>query len=186
MRVVWYIAKKDLMQAFTDRGALLILIAVPLVFIAVIGFALGNICGTGSSQITMTVALDNKDSGFVGTAVSQALHINTAGLIITVNTYGTSDEVQQQVKDGNVIAGVVVPAGATNTLTTAAQNNTPTGNLVQFYSARQHRSARADRPESCDRPRQSTGHSAICWGCRGEPGGASLPSAGQHLRPSDD
>ncbi len=134
MRVVWYIAKKDLMQALTDRGALLILIAVPLVLIAVIGFALGNIFGTGSSQITMTVALDNKDSGFVGTAVSQSLHINVSQLVITLKTYSTSDEVQQQVKNGDAIAGVVVPAGATDKLTTSAQNNTPTGNLVQFYS----------------------------------------------------
>ena len=134
MRVVWYIAKKDLMQALTDRGALLILIAVPLVLIAVIGFALGNIFGTGSSQITMTVALDNKDSGFVGTAVSQSLHINVSQFVITVKTYSTSDEVQQEVKNGDAIAGVVVPAGATDKLTTSAQNNTPTGNLVQFYS----------------------------------------------------
>ncbi|HEY7358406.1 MAG TPA: ABC transporter permease [Ktedonobacterales bacterium] len=134
MKVIWYVAKKDLVQAITDRGSLLLLLAVPLVLIAVIGFALGNIFGSGSAQISMTVALDNQDSGYVGTAVSQALHINTSQLVITVNTYHTATEVQQQVKDGNAIAGVVVPAGTSDTLTTAAQQNTQPGNLVQFYS----------------------------------------------------
>src|ERR1051326_4289303 len=136
MKVVWYVAKKDLSQALKDRGSLLLLIAVPPVLIAVLGFALGNIFGTGSSQITMTVALSNQDSGLVGTVVSDALNIKNDQLVITVNSYHTSDEVQQQVKNGDAIAGVVIPTGATDKLTAAAQAGTDSGNLklVQFYS----------------------------------------------------
>lgn len=136
MRVVWYVAKKDLVQALKDRGSLLLLLAVPLVLIAVIGLALGNIFGTGSTQISMTVALYNQDTGFVGTAVSDALHIKSDQLVITVTTSHSSDEVQQQVKDDKAVAGVVIPAGATDKLTTAAQAGTAPGklNLVQFYS----------------------------------------------------
>lgn len=134
MKVIWYVAKKDLMQAITDKGALLILLAVPILLIAVIGFALGNVFGTGSSQISMTVVVSNQDSGYVGQAITQALKINTSQLVITVKSYDNSADVQQQVKDGNAIAGVVIPAGTTNTLITAAQNDTPTKNLVQFYS----------------------------------------------------
>lgn len=134
MKVIWYVAKKDLVQAITDKGALLLLLAVPLALIAVIGLALGNLFGTGSSQISMTVALDNQDSGYVGTAISQALQINNSQLVITTKTYNTADEVQQQVKDSNAIAGVVVPAGTSDTLTAEAQRNAQPGNLVQFYS----------------------------------------------------
>lgn len=134
MKVIWYMAKKDLMQAITDKGALLLLLAVPLVLIAVIGLALGNIFGTGSSQISMTVALDNQDTGYVGSTVSQALHLNSSQLVISVTTFHTSGDVQQQVKEGNAVAGVVIPAGATDTLTTAAQNGTPPSNLLQFYA----------------------------------------------------
>jgi ABC-2 type transport system permease protein len=136
MNVVWYIAKKDLSQALKDRGSLLLLIAVPLMLIAVLGLALGNIFGSGTSQITMTVALDNQDSGFVGSAVSQALHINSSQLVITVNTYKSSPDVQGKVKNGDVIAGVVIPPDATDKLSAAAQAGTEPGklNLVQFYS----------------------------------------------------
>ncbi len=134
MRTVWYVAKKDLAQVVKDRWGLIILLAVPLLLITVVGFALGNIFGSGSTQISMTVALDNQDNGYVGTTVEQALKINNSQLVVTINHYNNSADVQQQVKDGNAIAGVVIPAGTTDKLAAAAQNGTPTSNLVQFYS----------------------------------------------------
>ena len=70
MKNLWYIAKKDLLQILRDRNSLFLLLIVPLVLIVVIGFAFGNLFGSGSSQITITVAVSNQDSGFVGKAVT--------------------------------------------------------------------------------------------------------------------
>ncbi len=136
MKNLWYIAKKDLMQIFRDRASLIFLLLVPLVLIIVIGFAFGNtFFGSGSSQITITVAVNNQDSGSVGKAIVDALHINTDQLKITVNQYSTSGQVTDQVaNNSNVNAGVVIPTGTTDKIISTTQSGTTPKNLVQFYS----------------------------------------------------
>ena len=60
MKTVWYIAKKDLLQVLKDRSSFILLLAVPLVLITVIGLAFNNLFGSGSSQLTISVAvIDN-------------------------------------------------------------------------------------------------------------------------------
>ncbi|HEY6287555.1 MAG TPA: ABC transporter permease, partial [Ktedonobacteraceae bacterium] len=136
MKNLWYIAKKDLLQISRDRASLIFLLLVPLVLIIVIGFAFGNtFFGSGSSQITITVAVNNQDSGSVGKAIVDALHINTDQLKITVNQYSTPSQITDQVaNNSNVNAGIVIPAGTTDKLLSASQSDTTPKNLVQFYS----------------------------------------------------
>lgn len=135
MKNLWYIAKKDLLQILRDRNSLILLLIVPLVLIVVIGLAFGNLFGSGSSQITITVAVSNQDSGYLGKTIVDALHINTDKLKITVKQYTDSRQVTEQViNSSDVDAGVVIPAGATNKLIGAASTGTTPKNLVQFYS----------------------------------------------------
>jgi ABC-2 type transport system permease protein len=135
MKNLWYIAKKDLLQILRDRNSLILLLIVPLVLIIVIGLAFGNLFGSGSAQITITVAVSNQDSGYLGKSIVDALHINTDKLKITVNQYTDTRQVTDQVvNSSNVDAGVVIPTGATNKLIGAASTGTTPKNLVQFYS----------------------------------------------------
>jgi len=144
MKTIWYIAKKDLLQVLKDRNSFFLLLAVPLVLIAVIGLAFGNIFGSGSSQITITVAVNNQDSGYVGTSIVNALKVNTDQLKITVTSYKSSGEVTNQVaNNSNVNAGVVIPAGTTDKVNAAAQNGTTPKNLVQFYALPSNNDPRA-------------------------------------------
>jgi ABC-2 type transport system permease protein len=144
MKTIWYIAKKDLLQVLKDRNSFFLLLAVPLVLIAVIGLAFGNIFGSGSSQITITVAVNNQDSGYVGASIVNALKINTDQLKVTVNSYNSSGQVTDQVANGsNVNAGVVIPAGTTDKVNAAAQNGTTPKNLVQFYALPSNNDPRA-------------------------------------------
>ena len=135
MKTLWYIAKKDLLQVIKDRNSLIFLFAVPLVIIVVIGFALGNVFSSGSSQITITVAMSNQDNGYVGKSLVDALKINNSQLAITVNSYKDPSQVKDQVaNNSNINAGIVIPAGTTDTFVADAQNGTPPKNLVQVYS----------------------------------------------------
>jgi ABC-2 type transport system permease protein len=144
MKTIWYIAKKDLLQVLKDRNSFFLLLAVPLVLIAVIGLAFGNIFGSGSSQITITVAVNNQDSGYVGASIVKALKINSDQLKITVNQYNSSGQVTDQVANNtNVNAGVVIPAGTTGKVNAAAQNGTTPKNLVQFYALPSNNDPRA-------------------------------------------
>ena len=136
MKNLWYIARKDLVQNIKDRNSIFLMLIMPLVLITVIGFAFGNLFGSGSGQITFTVAVSNQDNGFVGKSIVQALNINTDQLKITVNSYSDPNQVKDQVANNtNINAGVVIPAGTTDAVIAASQ---PQGkiphNLVQVYS----------------------------------------------------
>ena len=133
MKILWYIAKKDLLQVLKDRSSFLLLLVVPLALIAIIGAALGSF-SNNSSQITITVAVNNQDSGYVGKAVADALKIDTSSLKVTMNQYNNADNVVQQVKDSNADVGVIIPSGTTNMLIATSQGNKLTRNLVSVYS----------------------------------------------------
>jgi linearmycin/streptolysin S transport system permease protein len=144
MKNLWYIAKKDLLQILRDRNSLFFLILVPLVLIIVIGFAFGNLFGGSSGPIMITVAVSNQDSGFVGKSIVDVLHINNDQLKITVNQYNDPGQVTDQVaNNSNVNAGIVIPAGTTDKLTSAAGTGTTPKNLVQFYSLPSNNDPRA-------------------------------------------
>jgi len=133
MKILWYIAKKDLLQVLKDRSSFLLLLVVPLALIAVIGAAFGGFTNS-SSQIAITVAINNQDNGYVGKAVVDTLKIDKSSLKITVNAYNSADKVTQQVKDSNADAGVVIPAGTTDTLIKTSVSTKTTENLVKVYS----------------------------------------------------
>jgi ABC-2 type transport system permease protein len=144
MKTAWYIAKKDLLETLKDRNSFILLLAVPLVLIAVIGLAFGNIFGSSSSQISITVAVSNQDNGYVGTSIINALKINSNQLQITVNQYNSPGQVTDQVaNNSNVNAGVIIPAGTTDKVNAASQNGTTPKNLVQFYSLPSNNDPRA-------------------------------------------
>src|SRR5260370_28250432 len=96
MKKLWYIAKKDLLQILKDRSSLFFLLLVPLILFVVVGFAFGNLFGSGSSQVTITVAVSNQDSGFLGKSVGQPLQVNASSLKITVNHYTHSNKDNDQ------------------------------------------------------------------------------------------
>ena len=135
MRNLWYIARKDLLQAIKDRNSIFFMLLMPLVLITVIGFAFGNIFGS-SSGIDITVALSNQDNSFAGKAIIQALQQASAGqLKITINQYSDPNKVKDEVaNDSNVNAGVVIPAGTSDKLIAASQSGQLPKNLVQVYA----------------------------------------------------
>lgn len=135
MKTAWFIAKKDLLQALRDKSSLFFMLVMPIVLITVIGLALGNAFGN-SGPITITVALNNQDSGFVGQTVSQAFTMNNKVLQIVLKKYSDPTQVSDVVADtkSGVDAGIVIPAGTTDALINDIQNKQPTNNLVKFYS----------------------------------------------------
>jgi ABC-2 type transport system permease protein len=146
MKTLWYIARKDLLETIKDRNALFFMLAMPIIFITVFGFILGNSFGN-SGPIQITVAFSNQDNGFIGKAVTQALKINNSQLQITLQPESSAAQVSSAVAaaantNSNLAAGVVIPAGTSDAVEQAAQNNRPISNLVQFYSPPNNNDAR--------------------------------------------
>jgi ABC-2 type transport system permease protein len=139
MKTLWYIAKKDLLQIIKDKNALILMLAVPLILISIVGFAFGSFYGDGSSQIHITVALNDQETArdaFIGKTIASALKINSSQLAITVNEYRHPAQVIEQVSASNDAAnvGIVIPAGASQTLINDLQQNVTPKNLVQLYT----------------------------------------------------
>src|SRR5258708_8607066 len=125
MKNLWYIAKKDLLQILKDRSSLFFLLLVPLILIVVVGFAFGNLFGSGSSQVTITVAVSNQDSGFLGKSVLQSLQVNARSLKITVNQYTDPNKVKHQVANNAIVkAGTVIPPVQSKSLLSAPKTST--------------------------------------------------------------
>ncbi len=140
MKTLWYIAKKDLLQVTKDRSALILMLVVPLVLIAVVGFALGNFYGDGNSQISIKVAISNQETAhdaFIGKTIASALKINTSQLVITVDEYPDTAQVTRQITTSSndaAVVGIVIPAGASQMLMSDLQQKITPKNLVQFYT----------------------------------------------------
>ncbi|HEY6541621.1 MAG TPA: ABC transporter permease, partial [Ktedonobacteraceae bacterium] len=135
MKNLWYIARKDLLQTLKDRNSFFLLLVMPLVLITVIGLAFGSFFGSGSNQITIAVAVNNQDNGFLGKSIVQALQVNTSRLKITVTQYSDPGKVKDQVANNSKVdAGVVIPAGASDALIAASSRGTLPKNIVQIYS----------------------------------------------------
>jgi ABC-2 type transport system permease protein len=144
VHTIWYIAKKDLLQTLKDRNSFILLLAVPLVLITALGLAFNNLFGSGSSQISITVAVSNQDGGSVGTSIVNALKINTDQLAITVTPYQDTRQVIDEVaKSSNANAGVVIPAGTTDKVIAAAQSGASPQNLIQLYALPNNNDPRA-------------------------------------------
>lgn len=136
MKTLWYVAKKDLLQVFKDRNSFILLLLVPIILIIAVGAAVGGLFNSGNGQINIKVAVSNQDSGFLGKSIADALKINTSQLVISVDQYNDPHEVTTKVGDSssNYNAGLVIPAGATDTLLNAVKNGTSVQNLVKVYS----------------------------------------------------
>jgi ABC-2 type transport system permease protein len=135
MKAIWYVAKKDLLQTVRDRSSLFFTLVMPMIFITVMGLTLSNAFGN-SGPIQVNVAITNQDNNFVGQQITQNLAVNAKTLRITLHKYSTPEQVAAVVADtkSNMDAGVVIPAGASDTLLNNVENHQPTNNLVKFYA----------------------------------------------------
>jgi ABC-2 type transport system permease protein len=143
MKAIWYIAKKDLLQAVRDRASLFLLLVMPLLIIAIVGFALGSLY-SNASTIDITVAVSNQDTGNLGQTITKALDVHSSSLAITTTKYATDNEVQQAVKNNtSITTGIVIPQNATTTIQNTLQNNTIPSNIIKVYTVPQNNDPRA-------------------------------------------
>ncbi|MBX5456102.1 MAG: ABC transporter permease [Thermogemmatispora sp.] len=135
MQAMFSILRKDLLQIVRDRSSLILMLLVPLILVATVGFALGNVYGSSQNTITIQVAVSDQDHGLVGQAVLKALDQHSSQLTIKLTRYSDAAGVQQAVSQGQgSVTGVVIPAGTTARLQQAAARGEPTQNLVQIYT----------------------------------------------------
>ena len=133
MKMLWYIAKKDLLQVLKDRNSFILLLIVPLMLITILGAALGNGFGDSDDTAAFTVAVSNKDDGFIGDILIKALKAKNSNYTITIDKYNNTSQVKKQVDNGQAVAGLVIPAQTTKSINKAASDGLLRSNIIQLY-----------------------------------------------------
>lgn len=107
MRRVLFLALKDLRQRIRDRTAVTVGLVAPLVLVAIVGAALGDL--TSGPRITLAwVDLDgSKDSA----ALAAAIVAGWPGQSTELVRFANADEADSAVAGDRAMASVVVPAG---------------------------------------------------------------------------
>lgn len=133
MNILWYIAKKDLLQVFKEKNSFILLLIVPVILVAILGSAFSNDIGGNSKPLEFTVAVSNKDDGYIGETLIKALQAKSESFKITLSKYGSANQVFQEVSQGHAVVGLVIPAKTTQHLSDAASKGRIIGNIIQFY-----------------------------------------------------
>lgn len=103
------VAWKDLQVIFKDRGLLIVIIGLPLVFSVFNGFVNQNLSSSGEG-VTFPVVLVNLDQDTYGDQIASTLESIDVLEITTLESPATAE---QQVLDSKALAAIVIPAGLT-------------------------------------------------------------------------
>src|ERR1700751_895156 len=105
MGILWCIARKDLLQVIKDRNSFILMLVVPVILVAILGTAFSNDIGGNSKPTEFTVAVSNKDNGYIAETLIKALQAKNESFKITISKYGSTTQVLQQVSQGHAVVG---------------------------------------------------------------------------------
>ncbi|NWQ43582.1 ABC transporter permease [Bacillus sp. EB106-08-02-XG196] len=118
----WWLAWKDLMIIVRDKQALLTLIAMPLLLIAILGSAFGDMMD-GNDVVTIkkfTLGIVNLDQGQLGGVLSEEVFEKELSDQIKVK-YFQEEEMVEKIKEHKLDVGIVIDEEFTASLMTGEQ-----------------------------------------------------------------
>lgn len=114
------VAWKEIQIIARDRGSLVILLLLPLLFGSLYGSLNRHFAAEGENRtVLVNVCLVNEDTGVFGEQVASAIS-NVE--VLSVETLDSAAEVEQAVAEGRFAAGIIIPAD----FTSAIDSYTPT------------------------------------------------------------
>ncbi len=121
-RIAW----KDLKELSRNKLGLLMLILMPLLMMAMIGFIYPS--GSSIDMSNLKVQVVNLDTGFMDTTVSNAFtsavnQINSASVNMAFSNGTTLDALTDSIQRGDVDAGIIIPENFTYCVLTNQQAN---------------------------------------------------------------
>ncbi len=111
IRKAFYIAAKDLMQLRKDRGALLMMFAVPLLLMAVLGSVFNS--ANSTSSVTATIPVIEHDHGREAAAFLASLRRAPS---IKLQIRSDQAAMEKAVRDGDQVGLLIIPANFSSAL----------------------------------------------------------------------
>ncbi len=113
------LARKDLKLLFKDRGQLVVLFVLPMVFALMLGGphagAKKSVSASGEAKLSIKTFLVNEDQGPLGAQVEEVLE-NIQPL--QIGTVGSMDLADRKVADGEAPVAIIIPADFSATIET--------------------------------------------------------------------
>jgi ABC-2 type transport system permease protein len=110
---IFSVAWKDLQILLKDRGFLVVIIFLPSVFSVLFGSLNQKAMDDEQASITLPIALVNQDQGTYGEQIVKILNGIDA---FDIQTPDTPQAAEQLVRDSQVMAAILIPAGLTDNL----------------------------------------------------------------------
>lgn len=111
LHAIFSVAWKDMQILLKDRAFLVIIIILPSVFSILFGSLNQKSIDDSKASITLPVALVNEDKGAYGEQIVKILNEIEA---FAIQTPGTIEAAEQLVRDSEVMASILIPAGMTD------------------------------------------------------------------------
>jgi ABC-2 type transport system permease protein len=112
MRKILLIGWKDVVLAFRDRAALILMLAAPFVLTVGLGMVTGRLSGNSSSGLSnIPIVLVNQDSGQIGSSLVDVFQSTDLAEIVTAQILDDPAQARQLVDEDRVAAAIVIPPG---------------------------------------------------------------------------
>lgn len=126
LQVSFRIAWKDLKELTRNKLGLLMLVLMPLLMMAMIGFIYPS--GSSYNMSNLKVQVVNLDTGFMNTTVSEAFtsavdQINSASVNMQFSDGTTASALTDSIQRGDIDAGIIIPEDFTKCVLTSQQAN---------------------------------------------------------------
>ncbi|MDR7239711.1 ABC transporter permease [Neobacillus drentensis] len=118
----WWLAIKDLQIVVRDKKAFLTLIMMPLLLIAILGAAFGDIMEQ-DENVTIekfTLGVANLDKGQLSTVLTDEVFTKALSKQIKVKSYD-EDGLREKIKDHKLSVGIVIPANFTASMISGSE-----------------------------------------------------------------
>ncbi len=112
MRKIFLIGWKDLVLAFRDRAALILMLAAPFVLTLGLGFVTGRLSGGTSSGLNIIpIVLVNQDDGQIGSSLVDLFQSKDLAELVTAQTLADPAQARRMVDEDKIAAAILIPPG---------------------------------------------------------------------------
>jgi ABC-2 type transport system permease protein len=135
MKKIFLIGWKDLMLAFRDRAALILMLLAPFALTVGMGAVTGRFSGSSSSGISnIPIVVINQDGERLGNALVELFQSKDLNGLVKPTLSNDIAAARKLVDDGKATAVVIVPAGFTRSVIPAAGDVPGAVVQVQLYT----------------------------------------------------
>jgi ABC-2 type transport system permease protein len=134
MKKVFLIGWKDLTLAFRDRAALVLMLVAPFILTIGLGFVTGRFSGNNSGLSNIPILMVNQDGGQLGNELVALYQSKDLANLVKPVLLTDPAQARQQVDSNSATAAIIIPAGFTKSIFSAASGSTVADVQIEVYA----------------------------------------------------